>query len=106
VRVEGGWLARGGHRCARQRGSAQAAMTQRVGGRGAGGAFPPRIHLQPQETSLGLCEPPQGTSSSSRTARLEDLAVSLGGKQSSLEKRETEHRSAVEADKKAMSGCE
>ena len=50
-----------------------------VGGRGAGGAFSPRIRLPPQGTSLGLCEPPLGTSSSSQAARPEDLAVSLRG---------------------------
>jgi hypothetical protein len=38
-------------------GAAQAAVTHRVGGGNAGGAFPPRIRLPPQGTSLGLCEP-------------------------------------------------
>jgi hypothetical protein len=43
------------------------------------GTFLPHIRLPLQGTSLGLCEPPLGTSSSSRAARLEDLAVSLVG---------------------------
>ena len=51
----------------------------RAGGRSAGCAFSPRICLPPQGTSLGLCEPPLGTASSSREARSENLAVLLVG---------------------------
>jgi hypothetical protein len=42
-----------------------AAQHRCPGGHGSGGVFPPRIRLPLQGTSLGLCEPPLGTSSSS-----------------------------------------
>jgi hypothetical protein len=58
---------------------------------GACGAFLPRIRLPPQATSLGLCEPPLGSSLFSRAARPKDFVMSLRETKHSR-KRETEQR--------------
>jgi hypothetical protein len=88
VHAEGRWLVHGGHQCARRQ--------RRIGRRsiegGWGGVcvtFPPRIHLPLQATSLGLCEPPLGSSLSSRAARLKDFVMSLGGNKAEKKRKQS-----------------